>query len=103
MFVKIQVKTLTVNATKKLSLLYQIICTNTLKVASKKIFQKAAEEASDLVCNEIADEIIKVSKRSPQSSSETAESETEKTGFDREKPKERYMSPEKKDSKLLMI
>ena len=56
-----------------------------------------------MVCNEIADEIIKVSKRSPQSSSETAESETEKTGFDREKPKERYMSPEKKDSKLLMI
>ena len=81
MFVKIQVKTLTVNATKKLSLLYQIICTNTLNVASKKNFQKAAEEASDLVCNEIADEIIKVSKRSPQSSSETAESETKKQGL----------------------
>ena len=63
--------------------MYQIICTNTLKVASKKFFQKASEEASDLVCNKIADKIIKVSKRSPQSSSDTAESETEKTGFDR--------------------
>ena len=61
--------------------MYQIICTNALKVASKNIFKKAAEEASDLVCNKNAVEIIKVSKRSPQSSSETAESETKKQGL----------------------
>ena len=81
--------------------MYQIICTNTLKVASKNIFKKAAEEASDLVCNKIADEIIKVSKRSPQSSSETAESETEKTGFDREKTKRKIYASRKKRQQII--
>ena len=40
---------------------------------------------------------MKISKASPQNSSETVKSETgKKTRFDRKIPKERYISPEKR-------
>ena len=44
-----------------------------------------------MIGNKIADKIIKVSRSSPQNCSET-----EDTGFDREVPKERYISPDKR-------
>ena len=50
--------------------------------------------------NKISDKITKFSNISPKNNLETAESETETTGFDIEIPKERYISP---DSKSLMI
>ena len=46
--------------------------------------------------NKITDKITKVSKTSPQNSSKTVESEIENIGFERQRPKERYISPEKK-------
>ena len=55
-----------------------------------------------MIGNRIANKITRYSTSSPQNSLETVKSETENTGFDREIPKERYISPEKK-SKLFMI
>ena len=43
-----------------------------------------------MICNKIADRIRKVSKTSPQNSSETVKNE-----HDKEIPKEKYVSPEK--------
>ena len=40
------------------------------------------EATGDLICNKIADKIIKVSKTTPQNNSETVESETENPRFD---------------------
>ena len=64
-----------------------------LKTASKGAIQKTAETTGDLIGNEIADRITKVSKASPQNNSETNEEEI---------LRERYTSP-KNDRKLLMI
>ena len=49
-----------------------------------------------MIGNTIANEITKVSKMSPQNSSETVESQTENKECDREILKERYISQEKK-------
>ena len=46
--------------------------------------------------NKTAHKITKISRSSPQSSSETVESEIKNTVFHREIPKERYISPEKR-------
>ena len=70
--------------------------TNTLKAASWEAIEKTAEATDDLFGNKTADEITKVWKSSPQNNSETVESEIENTGFDKETPKERYTSPEKR-------
>ena len=48
-----------------------------------------------MICNKISDKITKVTRSSPQNSPEKIEIETESTIFDREIPKERYVSPEK--------
>ena len=64
-----------------------------LQTASKGTIQKTAETTGDLIGNEIADRITKVSKASPQNNSETNEEEI---------LRERYTSP-KNDRKLLMI
>ena len=47
-----------------------------------------AEATGDLRGNKIADKTTNVSRFSPQNSSETVESETENTRFDKEIPKE---------------
>ena len=65
--------------------------TNAIKTASKRAIQKTAEVTGDLICNKIADKITKASKNN---------SKTDKNEL--EIPKERYISPEKKDKKLLM-
>ena len=61
--------------------------TNALKTASKRAIQETAEAAVDLMENKITDNIIGLSRTSPQNSSETIERETENNGVDREIPK----------------
>ena len=61
-----------------------------------RAIQKTAEATSDLIRNEVTDKITKVSKTSRQNSLETVESETRSIEFDREMPRERYISPEKR-------
>ena len=66
-----------------------------------KLFQKEElkEQLKQLVVWMVIKLLKKLTKSStdlPQSSSETVESETKNTEFDRKKPKERYISSEKR-------
>ena len=61
--------------------------TDALETASKRKIQKAAEATGDLIRNKIADEISRVSKKSPQNNSETNQKEI---------LRERYISPEQR-------
>ena len=65
--------------------------TDALKTASKKTIQKTADATGDLTGNKIADRITKVSKTSQENNSEIV-----KDGYDKETPKERYVSPERR-------
>ena len=56
-----------------------------------------------MIGNKITDKITKMSRRSPQNNSETVESEIENTKFDREIPRERYISPEKRQQINIII
>ena len=49
-----------------------------------------------MIGHKISNKITKVSRNSPQNSSLTVEIETENIGFDREIPKERHISSEKR-------
>ena len=71
-----------------------------LTFLQKERLKKDVEATDDSIGNKISDKITKFSKISPKNNLETAESETETTGFVREITKERYISP---DSKSLMI
>ena len=55
------------------------------KTSSKRVIQKTVEATGDLIGNEIADKMTRVSKTSPQNNSET--NEEEMLG-------EKYISPE---------
>ena len=66
------------------------------KSISKEVTQEIAEVTDDLVGNKTADKITWVLKCSLQSSSEAVERETENISFDREIPKERHISPQKR-------
>ena len=57
-----------------------------IKTASKRVIQKTTEATGDLIGNKIADKITSVSKKS-KNNEDNDESET---------PKERYISPEKR-------
>ena len=50
---------------------------DTLKTASKKAIHNTAEATGDLISNKIPDKISKISRTSPQNSSETVKSEIE--------------------------
>ena len=65
--------------------------TDALKTSLKRLIHKTAEETRDLIGNKIADRITKVSKSSQQNNSETVSHE-----HDKEIPKERYISPDKR-------
>ena len=54
------------------------------------VIQTRAESTVDLIGDKIADRITKVSKNWQENNSETVTNE-----HDKEKPKERYISPEK--------
>ena len=62
-----------------------------LKTSSKRVIRKTAEATGDLIGNEIADRITKVSKTLPQNNSETITNE-----HDQEIPTERCISPEER-------
>ena len=67
--------------------------TDALKTTSKQAIQKTIEGTGDLIGNKIANRITKVSKTSPQNNSETVTNE-----HDKEIPKERYISPEERQT-----
>ena len=68
--------------------------TDAFKTASKRVIHKTAEATGDLIGNKITDKITRVSKTSLQNNLDANEEEI---------PKERYISLQKKDRKLLMI
>ena len=63
--------------------------TDAIKTTSKRLIQKAAAATGDLIGNKITDKITSVSKKSKKSKSNEANDESET-------PKERYISPEKR-------
>ena len=65
--------------------------TNALKTSSKIVIQDTTEATGDLSGNKIANKIRKVSKNSQQNNLEIVINDN-----DKEMPKERYMSPEKR-------
>ena len=67
--------------------------THVLKTTSRRVIQKTAEANGDLIRHKIANKITEVSRNSQQNNSETIANEN-----DKEIPKERYISPEKKSS-----
>ena len=64
---------------------------NAFKTASKGAIQTTAEATGDLVGNKITNKITVVSKNSQQNNLETVTNE-----HDKEIPKKRYISPEKR-------
>ena len=64
---------------------------NALKTSSKVVIQNTREATGHLSGNKIANKITKVSKNSQQNNLETVINDN-----DKEMPKERYMSPEKR-------
>ena len=67
--------------------------TDAIKTASKRAIQKTADATGDLTCNKIADKITSISK-SQQNASKELHSKTNENEI--EMPKERYISPEKR-------
>ena len=64
--------------------------TDAIKTASKKGIQKTAEATGDLIGNKVADKIISVWKKS------STPSQNNEANDESETPKERYISPEKR-------
>ena len=65
---------------------------NAFKTSSKRVIQKKKAEATgDLIGNKFADKITNISRNLQKNNSETVTNENEK-----EIPKERYISPEKR-------
>ena len=61
----------------------------------QKCNSKIAEATGDLIGNKTADKITKVWRILPQNNSETITNE-----FDKERPKERYMSPDETEKAI---
>ena len=66
---------------------------DTLETTSKRVIQKLAEATGDLIGNKSVNTIMKVSRSSPQNSSETITNE-----HDKEISKERYISRRKTET-----
>ena len=66
---------------------------HSFNTASKKAIQKRAEASGDVIGNNISNIITKVSRNLQHNTSRTVQSETEI-------PKERYISPEKKQKSI---
>ena len=68
-----------------------------IKIVSKKAIQKTAEATGDLIGNEIADKITNISKNSSKKRhSVKLRSQNNEANDESEIPKERYISPEKR-------
>ena len=83
---KICVQIQAVNMVKKFLIVQKKSTTYAIKTLSRRAFQKAAEAAGDLIGNKIADKITSVSKKS----------KNKENNDELETPKERYISPEKR-------
>ena len=68
----------------------------TVPKRAKRVIQKLAEETGDLIGNKIADRTRKFLRTTSQDILETVEKE-----YDKEIPKERYISPE--ESSIIMV
>ena len=66
------------------------------KTASTRAIQKTAEATGDLIDNKIADRTTKDTKTLPHHNSEIVTNEEENIVLEREIPRERYISPEKR-------
>ena len=64
--------------------------TDAIKTVSKRAIKKTAEATADLIGNKIADKITSVSKKS------STRSQNNEANDESEAPKERYISPEKR-------
>ena len=84
-----------VNTAKNVLITLKKSATDPLKTSSKKGIQKPAEATGNLIANIIADRITKASRLSPQSNSEEI---INKHG--KEIPKQRYISPEKRQKSI---
>ena len=71
--------------------------TDPLNTVSKREIQKSAEVISDLIVNKYSNRILKVSKNSQKSYLETVPNTHEHY---KEIPKERYISPEKRQKMI---
>ena len=69
--------------------------TEAIKTASKRAIQKTAEATGDLIGNKIADKITSISKSPNELHSVELRLKTDKNEI--EIPKERYISPEKRE------
>ena len=67
--------------------------TDVIETASKRAIQKTSETTGDLIGNKVADKITSVSKKSPKELYSQNENEIEI-------PKERYISPEKRQKNI---
>ena len=67
--------------------------TDVIETASKRAIQKTSETTGDLIGNKVADKIASVSKKSPKELHSQNENEIEI-------PKERYISPEKRQKNI---
>ena len=71
---------------------------NALKSSSKRVIQKTVEVTGDWIGNKIDNRITKVSKSLQQNNSETVTNEHNK-----EIPKEKYVSPEKRQEIIDLV
>ena len=69
-----------------------------LKISSERVIQKTAEVTGDWIVNNIDNRITKVSKSLQQNNSETVTNEHNK-----EIPKEKYISPEKRQEIIDLV
>ena len=67
--------------------------TDVIETASKRAIQKTSETTGNLIGNKVADKITSVSKKSPKELHSQNENEIEI-------PKERYISPEKRQKNI---
>ena len=67
--------------------------TDVIETASKRAIQKTSETTGDLIGNKVADKITSVSKKPPKELHSQNENEIEI-------PKERYISPEKRQKNI---
>ena len=85
-----------ISVAKNVSDLQKILATDPIKTASRWAIQRNAEAIGNLISNKIVDKITRVTKSLTQNNPETVESKTKSTKFDREMPKVRYISAEKR-------
>ena len=67
-----------------------------LKLNLKTVIQKTAKKTGDLISYKVADKITKISTTPLHNTSETVKNETEYIELDRDMPRERYISSEKR-------